>query len=93
MLATVRSAIVIYEADLDRFHVPRLHAEWVAKYLPAANLWRVPNAWHFASMAALSTSLPCLDGDVAANPPGFDGDAFLKQVAVEVTALFDKTLL
>jgi hypothetical protein len=39
----------------------------------------------------MSISSP--DGDVAANLPGFDRDAFLKQLAVEFTAFFDKTLL
>jgi predicted dienelactone hydrolase len=92
-LATVRSATMIYEADLDRFLVPRFHAEWVATHLPAANLHRVPNAWHFAFMDTPSMSLPSPDGDVAANPPGFDRDAFLKQLAVEITAFFDKALL
>ena len=92
-LATVSSATMIYEAELDRFLVPRFHAEWVAKNLPAANLHRVPNAWHFAFMDSPSMSLPSPDGDVAANPPGFDRDAFLKQLAVEITAFFDKTLL
>ena len=92
-LATVRPATMIYEAELDRFLVPRFHAEWVAKNLPAPNLHRVPNAWHFAFMDTPSLSLPSPDGDVAANPPGFDRDAFLKQLAVEITAFFDKTLL
>ena len=92
-LATVRPATMIYEAELDRFLVPRFHAEWVAKNLPAPNLHRVPNAWHFAFMDTPSMSLPSPDGDVAANPPGFDRDAFLKQLAVEVTAFFDRTLL
>ena len=92
-LATVRSATMIYEAELDRFLVPRFHAEWVAKNLPAPNLHRVPNAWHFAFMDTPSMSLPSPDGDVAANPPGFDRGAFLKQIAVEITAFFDKTLL
>ena len=92
-LATVRSATMIYEAELDRFLVPRFHAEWVAKNLPVANLHRVPNAWHFAFMDTPSMSLPSLDGDVAANPPGFDRAAFLKQLAAEITAFFDKTLL
>ena len=92
-LATVRSATMIYEAELDRFLVPRFHAEWVAKNLPAPNLHRVPNAWHFAFMDTPSMSLPSPDGDVAVNPPGFDRDAFLKQLAVEVTAFFDRTLL
>jgi predicted dienelactone hydrolase len=92
-LATVSPATMIYEAELDRFLVPRFHAEWVASNLPAANLHRVPNAWHFAFMDTPSMSLPSPDGDVAANPPGFDRGAFLKQLAVEITAFFDKTLL
>jgi predicted dienelactone hydrolase len=92
-LATVRSATMIYEAELDRFLVPRFHAEWVAKNLPTANLHRVPNAWHFAFMDTPSMSIPSHDGDVGANPPGFDREAFLKQLAVEITAFFDKTLL
>lgn len=43
-LATVRPATLIYEAELDRFLVPRFHAEWVASHLPAPRLHRVPNA-------------------------------------------------
>ena len=92
-LAAVRSATMIYEAELDRFLVPRFHAEWAATNLPAANLHRVPNAWHFAFMNAPSMPIPSHDGDVAANPPGFDRTAFLNQLAVEITAFFDKTLL
>ena len=92
-LAAVRSATMIYEAELDRFLVPRFHAEWVATNLPAANLHRVPNAWHFAFMNAPSMPIPSHDGDVAANPSGFDRTAFLNQLAVEITAFFDKTLL
>jgi predicted dienelactone hydrolase len=92
-LASVRSATMIYEAELDRFLVPRFHAEWVASHLPAANLHRVPNAWHFAFMDTPSMSIPSHDGDIAANPPGFDRSAFLNLLAVEITAFFDKTLL
>ncbi|MGH8795707.1 MAG: alpha/beta hydrolase family protein, partial [Caldimonas sp.] len=92
-LATVRPATMIYEAELDRFLVPRFHAEWVAGNLPAPNLHRVPNAWHFAFMDTPGMSIPSPDGDVAANPPGFDRDAFLKQLADEITAFFDKTLV
>jgi hypothetical protein len=65
----------------------------VASNLPAANLHRVPNAWHFAFMGTPSMPIPGPDGDVAANPPGFDRGAFLKQLADEITAYFDKTLL
>ena len=92
-LAAVRSATMIYVAELDRFLVPRFHAEWVASNLPAPNLHRVPNAWHFAFMNTPSMSIPSHDGDIAANPPGFDRDAFLKQLAVEITVFFDKTFL
>ncbi len=90
-LATVSSATLIYEAELDRFLVPRFHAEWVAKNLPAANLRRVPNAWHFAFMDTPSMSITSPDGDIAANPPGFDRAAFLKQLGDDITAFFDKT--
>ena len=92
-LAAVRPATMIYEAELDRFVVPRFHAEWVASNLPAPNLHRVPNAWHFAFMDTPSLSLPSPDGDVAANPPGFDRAAFLKRLAAEITDFFDKALL
>jgi predicted dienelactone hydrolase len=92
-LASVRAATIIYEAELDRFLVPRFHAEWVASNLPAPNLHRVPNAWHFAFMDSPSMSLPSPDGDVGANPSGFDRDAFLKQLAGEITAFFDQALI
>jgi predicted dienelactone hydrolase len=91
-LATVRPATMIYVAELDRFLVPRFHAEWVAAHLPASNLHRVPNAWHFAFMDPPSMSLPSPDGDVAANPPGFDRAAFLKQLGDEIAAFFDTSL-
>ncbi|NBS96207.1 MAG: dienelactone hydrolase [Betaproteobacteria bacterium] len=89
-LATIQPATLIYEAELDRFLVPRFHAEWVASNLPAPNLHRVPNAWHFAFMDSPSLPISSPDGDVAANPPGFDRAAFLKQLAVEIPNFFDK---
>jgi predicted dienelactone hydrolase len=91
-LAAVRAATMIYVAELDRFLVPRFHAEWVASNLPAANLHRVANAWHFAFMDTPSMSLPSAEGDVAANPPGFDRAALDKQLGVDITAFFDKHL-
>jgi predicted dienelactone hydrolase len=89
-LATVRAATLVYVAELDRFLVPRFHAEWVAGNLTAPNLRRVPNAWHFAFMDTPSMSISSPDGDIAANPPGFDRDAFQKQLAIEIAAFFDK---
>ncbi len=90
-LATVRAATMIYEAELDRFVVPRFHAEWIASNLPAPNLHRVPNAWHFAFMNSPSMPIPSPDGDVGADPPGFDRGAFLKELGEEITAFFDET--
>ena len=92
-LATVRPATMIYVAELDRFLVPRFHGEWVARNLPAPNLHRVPNAWHFAFMDSPTMPIPSPDGDIAANPPGFDRAAFLRRLASEISAFFDKTLL
>lgn len=92
-LATVRPVTMIYEAELDRYLVPRFHAEWVASALPTPNLHRVPNAWHYAFMDTPTMPISSPDGDLAANPPGFDREAFLKQIAAEITAFFDKTFL
>ena len=91
-LASVRTATLVYVAELDRFLVPRFHAGWVASHLPAANLQRVANAWHFAFMDTPSMPILTPDGDIAANPPGFDREAFLKQLAGELTVFFDKSL-
>jgi predicted dienelactone hydrolase len=91
-LSAVRTRTMIYEAELDRFLVPRFHGEWIARNLPAANLHRVPNAWHFAFMDAPSSPIPTPDGDVAANPPGFDREGFLKGLGSEIAAFFDGTL-
>lgn len=89
-LAKVRVPTLIYEAEQDRFLVPRFHAEWIASQLPGAELQRVPNAWHFAFMDTPSVAIPSEDGDIRADPPGFDRSAFLQRLAVEVPAFFDK---
>lgn len=91
-LARVRPATLVYEAERDRFLVPRFHAEWVAAHLPAPRLHRVANAGHFAFMDTPGMPIPSPDGDVGANPPGFDRAAFLTQLAVEITAFFDEAL-
>lgn len=91
-LAMVRPATMVYEAELDRFLVPRFHAEWVAGHLPAPNLHRIPNAWHFAFMDTPSMPIASPDGDLAADPPGFDRPGFLKRLAVDIAAFFDESL-
>lgn len=89
-LAKVRIPTAIYAAEQDRFLVPRFHADWIARNLPEAELHRVPNAWHFAFMDTPSTPVPSEDGDIGANPPGFDRQAFLRQLKHDLPFFFDK---
>jgi len=91
-LAAVRVPTRVYVAEQDRFLVPRFHAEWVLSQMPAAEPRRVPNAWHFAFMDTPNVAIPSPDGDVAANPSGFDRAAFLQQAAGEITRFFDQHL-
>lgn len=89
-LANIRMPVAVYEAEKDRWLVPRFHAEWIAQNLPGVELHRVPNAWHFAFMDTPSMPLLSPDGDVAADPPGFDRAAFLKQLSRDLPAFFNK---
>lgn len=89
-LADIRVPTRIYEAQLDRFLVPRFHAEWVAQNMPSAELQRIPDAWHFAFMDTPSSAIPTDDGDVRADPPGFDRKTMLARLGSEIPAFFDK---
>jgi predicted dienelactone hydrolase len=89
-LAKVRIPTAIYEAELDRYLVPRFHAQWITRNLPNAEFHRVPNAWHYAFMDTPSMPIPSLDGDLGANSPRFDRQAFLQQLQRELPAFFDK---
>jgi predicted dienelactone hydrolase len=89
-LAKVRVPVAIYEAEQDRFLVRRFHAEWLVRNLPGVEHHRIANAWHFAFMDTPSSPIPSEDGDIAANPPGFDRRAFLQQLGRELPAFFDK---
>jgi predicted dienelactone hydrolase len=89
-LAQVRVPVALYEAEKDRFNVPRFHNQWIAANVPGATVVRVENAWHFAFMETPSVPIMSEDGDVRANPPGFDRAALLKRLAVEIPAFFDQ---
>lgn len=91
-LAQVRIPVAVYGAQQDRFLVPRFHAEWVAANVPGVEMHRVPNAWHFAFQDMPTMPIPSEDGDIGANPPGFDRAAFLGQLQRELPAFFDKAL-
>jgi predicted dienelactone hydrolase len=92
-LAAIKIPVLIYVAELDRFLVPKFHAERIAKDMPTSELRRIGNAWHFAFMDAPTSFIPSPDGDVRADPPGFDRPALLKRLAVEIPAFFDKAFL
>ena len=89
-LAKIRLPVAVYEAESDRWLVPRFHAKWIAQNLPGAELRRVPNAWHFAFMDTPSMPIASPDGDIRADPQGFDRSAFLKQLSRDLPAFFDK---
>jgi predicted dienelactone hydrolase len=91
-LRRATTPVAIWVADLDRFLVPRFHAEWLAQQLPSTALRRVPNAWHYAFMDAPTTPIPSPDGDLAADPPGFDRSRFLEQLGRELSDYFDAKL-
>jgi predicted dienelactone hydrolase len=79
----------IYAAERDRYVVPRFHAEWVAAHMPGATLHVVPNAWHFAFMDPPGGPIPSDDGDLRDDPPGFDRQAFLRELRRDAPAFFD----
>ena len=91
-LTRVRVPASIYVAEQDRWLLPRFHGEWAASLVPGAELRRVPNAWHFAFMDKPNWPLPTLDGDVGADPAGFDRAAFQKRLGEELPAFFDRSL-
>ena len=92
-LGKVRIPVAVYNARQDRFLVASFHGEWIARHLKGAQLHTVPNAWHFAFMDTPSMPIPSPDGDIGANPPGFDRSALLRRMAVELPAFFDKAWL
>lgn len=91
-LAAIKVPVAVYTAEADRWLVPRFHGGWIAANVKGAEVRRVPNAWHFAFMDTPSMPIPTPDGDIAADPPGFDRAAFLQQLGRELPAFFDRTL-
>ncbi len=91
-LGNIKVPVALYAADQDRWLVPRFHADWIAQNLAPARMHqvhRVPNAWHFAFMDTPSMPIPTPDGDIGADPVGFDRAAFLQRLARELPAFFD----
>lgn len=91
-LATISIPTTIYVGAKDTFLVPRYHAEWVRQNVVKADYHAIPNAGHYAFMDTPGMPIPSADGDIGANPEGFDRAAFLKQLATELNQFFDRTL-
>lgn len=91
-LRSLTVPVALWVAALDRFLVPRFHAESLARSLPAGALRRVPNAWHFAFMDTPTMPIASPDGDLAADPPGFDRGRFLEHLGRELGDFFDEHL-
>jgi predicted dienelactone hydrolase len=91
-LATIQVPVSLYVAANDRWLVPRFHAQRIGANVKGIEIHRVPNAWHFAFMDTPSMPIATPDGDIAADPPGFDRKAFLQRLGREVTVFFDKSL-
>ncbi|KAF0163116.1 MAG: putative dienelactone hydrolase [Rhodocyclaceae bacterium] len=91
-LATISIPATIYAGDKDTFLVPRYHAEWVRQNVVNADYHAIQNAGHYAFMDTPGMPIPSPDGDVGANPEGFDRAAFLKQLATALNQFFDRAL-
>jgi predicted dienelactone hydrolase len=84
--------VALFIAGSDRFLVPRFHAELVAQHVKSAKVTRVAEAPHFAFMDKPTQPILTEDGDIAADPAGFDRSRFLEQTATELVVFFDRVL-
>lgn len=91
-LAKISIPALIYVGEKDTFLVPRYHAEWVRQNVLKADYHMVHNAGHYAFMDTPGMPIPSADGDVGANPEGFDRAAFKKQLATTLNQFFDRAL-
>lgn len=89
-LTSVQVPVSVHAAGLDRWLVPRFHADWIARNLPRATLHREDNASHFAFMDPPSAPILTPDGDAAADPSGFNRRAFLQRLQAEIGDFFDR---
>ena len=88
-LARIKVPVAVYYAQNDRFLVPAYHAEPLAARIAGVSMRPVAGAGHFAFMDTPSMAIPSPDGDIGANPPGFDRAAFLPVLADQIGAFLD----
>jgi predicted dienelactone hydrolase len=91
-LARIRVPVAVHVPALDRWLVPRFHGMRVAAAIPGAVLETVPNAWHFAFLDAPSMPIPSPDGDLRADPPGFDRAAYIAALGPRIADFLDAAM-
>jgi len=91
-LARIRIPVVVHVPALDRWLVPRFHGMRVAAAIPGAVLETVPNAWHFAFLDAPSMPIPSPDGDLRADPPGFDRAAYIAALGPRIADFLEAAM-
>ena len=89
-LARITVPTLLYRAEEDHFLVPRFHVGWIAQNMAQAQVVGVATAWHFVFMDPPNMVLPSPDGDVGANPAGFDRAAFLAQLGADLPQFFER---
>ncbi len=90
-LASIRVPVAVFEAEADRWLVPRFHTAWIVSHLPGVQFQRVAAAWHFAFMDKPEAPIPTDDGDIGADAPGFDRPVLHTRLARELPAFFDQS--
>jgi predicted dienelactone hydrolase len=91
-LARIRVPVAVHVPDLDRWLVPRFHGRRVAAAIPGAVLEPVPNAWHFAFLDTPSMAIPSPDGDLGADPPGFDRAAYIAALGPRIADFLEAAM-
>jgi predicted dienelactone hydrolase len=91
-LASISIPATIYAGEKDTFLASSYHAEWVRQNVPRADYHAIPNAGHYAFMDKPGMPIPSPDGDVGADPAGFDRAAFQQQLATALNRFFDRAL-
>lgn len=91
-LAAINIPAIVYAGEKDTFLVPRYHAEWLRQNMARAEYRAIPNAGHYAFIDTPSMPIPSPDGDLRADPDGFDRAVFQEELAVELNRFFDRVL-
>jgi predicted dienelactone hydrolase len=91
-LTRVRVPIAVHVPALDRWLVPRFHGLRVAAAVPGALLEEVPNAWHFAFLDTPTMAIASPDGDLGADPPGFDRAAYIAALGPRLADFLDAAM-